>query len=654
MSGLVGVWNLDGQPVAASLLARLSATLAHRGPDGEGHWIQGPVGLACQQFRVTPESAHETQPVADASGAAVIFDGRLDNRQDVLDRLDVSAGVSAQSGDAALVLAAYHQAGEHLPEWLLGDFAFVLFDPRKQQMLLARDAIGARPLYYARIHQAFCFASEIKAILAHPQAVPRPNEDQLGGLLVERIYDREQTCFRDIFSLPPAHLGILNARGFVKRQYWDFDPTARIRFRSSQEYTEAFRHLFEQAVLRRLRSRHPVAVSLSGGLDSSSIFCMALTLARHGRCSESSLLAVSHVTPGHAPSDEETFVQDIEQQYRTTVHRVVCGPSGVLNGIRQAVWHIEAPMLDGQWNNSQRLMHAIHERGARVVLTGHWGDQLLFSQAYLIDLLWRSRWRTIAKHLDEYPRWMGEANRPRYYERFRKDLVKYALFPRPVFLFLRGLWKAANRPVWYGDAIRNRPIRQQWQRAPFWDRRPTIHAQSLYEEIRIGYHILCLEWNNKVGAMHGVEMAFPFLDRDLAAFLIAIPGEAATPDGIPKGLLRRAMHDILPPSIEQRTWKADFTEVVNRGIASEFRQLIHEVEAGGAALARGYVRNAEVMSRLDIFQAGLARKANSCVASTLSDLLGLELWLQTFFGPHPAMPPTAEHAERSCAASPSG
>ncbi len=142
MSGLVGVWNLDGQPVAASLLARLSATLAHRGPDGEGHWIQGPVGLACQQFRVTPESAHETQPVADASGAAVIFDGRLDNRQDVLDRLDVSAGVSAQSGDAALVLAAYHQAGEHLPEWLLGDFAFVLFDPRKQQMLLARDAIG--------------------------------------------------------------------------------------------------------------------------------------------------------------------------------------------------------------------------------------------------------------------------------------------------------------------------------------------------------------------------------------------------------------------------------------------------------------------------------------------------------------------------------
>jgi asparagine synthase (glutamine-hydrolysing) len=169
MSGIVGIWNLDGKPVEREVLARMSATMAHRGPDGEEMWIKGPVGLGCQLLRVTPESEKETQPLVDSSGAVVVFDGRLDNREELLESLKDSYQVSSSSPDPDLVLAAYEAFGDRLPERLAGDFAFGLFDPNRQQILLARDAIGIRPLYYCRTRDTFLFASEIKALLAHPE-----------------------------------------------------------------------------------------------------------------------------------------------------------------------------------------------------------------------------------------------------------------------------------------------------------------------------------------------------------------------------------------------------------------------------------------------------------------------------------------------------
>ncbi len=159
MSGIVGMWNLDGKPVEREVLARMSGTMAHRGLDGEEMWIEGPVGLGCQLLRVTPESEKETQPLVDSSGAVLVFDGRLDNREELLASLRDSHQVSSSSPDPALVLAAYEAFGDRLPERLAGDFALGLFDPNRHQVLLARDAIGIRPLYYYRARNAFLFAS---------------------------------------------------------------------------------------------------------------------------------------------------------------------------------------------------------------------------------------------------------------------------------------------------------------------------------------------------------------------------------------------------------------------------------------------------------------------------------------------------------------
>ena len=294
MSGIVGMWNLDGKPVEPELLARMSATLAHRGLDGEAMWIEGPVGLACQLFRVTPESEKETQPLVDSRGIVLVFDGRLDNREELLASLKDSYQVSSSSPDPAFVLAAYEAFGDRLPERLAGDFSLGLFDPNRQQLLLARDAIGIRPLYYCRTRDAILFASEIKALLAHPEVSTRPNDNVLAQYFIGRQQEtRGMTFFEGVWSLLPAHTVVCTPQGFVTRRYWDFDASKPIRLGSFAEYADAFREHFERAVRRRLRTMYPVAVSLSGGLDSSSVFCLAETIGRESQGYYPPILGVS-------------------------------------------------------------------------------------------------------------------------------------------------------------------------------------------------------------------------------------------------------------------------------------------------------------------------------------------------------------------------
>ena len=411
MSGIVGIINLDGHPVDKELLARLSAPLAHRGPDGEGRWVAGPVGLACQLLRVTPEAAHETQPVSHASGAVLVFDGRLDNREELLAQLTGRPEISAASPDPGLVLAAYDAWGEKFAERLNGDFAVGLYDPRRRQLLLARDAIGIRPLYYCHVGDTFLFASEIKAILAHPRVTARPNDHMLAHFLLGGLGcdHHDLTCFAGICSVPPGHQAVVTPAGITVRQYWDFDPSHEVRFQSFGEYAEAFAHLFKQAVGRRLRSASPVAVSVSGGLDSSAIFCQAETLRRESPHLVPEILGISEYYAEGSPADEIRFIREIEQAYGLVITKV---PGELENSGRspqEVVWHLEVP--DGNsWSWDNRLKQQARSLGARVFLTGHWGDQVLFGLGYLIDLARCFRWREVREHLKEINRWCPDVS----------------------------------------------------------------------------------------------------------------------------------------------------------------------------------------------------------------------------------------------------
>ena len=246
------------------------------------------------------------------------------------------------------------------------------------------------------------------------------------------------TFFGDVWSLLPAHAAMCTPERFITWRYWDLDATTLLHLGSFNEYAEAFRHHFDQAVERRMRSMYPVAVSLSGGLDSSSIFCLAETLSRRNPDRYPRIVGVSYTSPAGSPSDEAAFLAEIERQYGLTISRVPIVRRGPLKDSRQAVWHVEAPLLDEMWPTMQAFHATVHREGARVLLTGHWADQLLFDQAYLVDRFYDLAWGEIIAHLREFGRWFSGSDARHFRHRFFIDLIKYSL-PGPLVSLIRSL-----------------------------------------------------------------------------------------------------------------------------------------------------------------------------------------------------------------------
>jgi len=607
--------------------------MAHRGPDGHGLLIQGSLGFACQLLKVTPESVNETQPLVSPSGVILVWDGRLDNRAELLDALADFPGIRPDSPDTALVLAAYEVFREGMPERLAGDFALGLFDPVRQLLLLARDPIGIRSLHYARIGSTFVFASEIKALLAHPRVPTEPNETMLAEMVLSRYLPgtQNETCFAGISSLPPAFVAILDHHSFVTRRYWDFDTTSQLRLKSFEEYAEGFREHFERAVRRRIRSLSPVAVQVSGGLDSSSIFCLAETLRRSQSSIYPRIHGVSYVGPDGAPSDEHAFLDEIEHSFETTIERVPRGHTDFVTGAREEAWHVETPLLDPQWSTTLAFLNAIKGSGARVYLTGHWGDQFLSGQGYLADFILQFRWREILAQLKELARWCPDVNAGAFR---RSLLMNFAgeFIPDRIGLPLRRFHRAINRGkrghLWYTPRFRAL-AREQSSRNRHDPRGSSAHAMEIYHEARSTYHVHCMEWNAKVAGMQGLDVAFPFLDRDLIVYLMSIPGEMSTWQGRHKSLLREAMQGILPAAIAQRRGKSDFTDCVNEAGDRGVADILRYIEEDGVAVRSGFVQ-------LDVVRKYLARPLNRMASGdarpgwSLRDLLGLELWLHAF------------------------
>jgi len=632
MSGILGIWRLDGRPADRAELARLSAVLRHRGGDAEGLRISGAAGLACCLGRIAPESRHETQPVIGDDGTLLVFDGRLDDRDELVAALAPRTAASKDLPDSSLVLAAYRVFGDDFPARLSGDFALGVFDPGRRRMLVARDAVGLRPLYYFVSSRLFLFASEIKAIVSHPDVETQPDDGALADFLFMRCVGQEptsRTFFRNIASVLPSHVVIAGPDGVQTKQYWDFDVTRRVTLRRPDDYAEAFKEHLDRAVKRRLRSVRTVAIWISGGLDSSAVFCAAHAHAQSDPDSGRLPIGMSLTFPDGAPSDEQAYLCEVERACGSAIARLHDPPVGFADGCRDAIWHTEGPLLDCQWSSTRLQLSAAQQRGAAVLLTGDGGDQFLFDDAYLVDLCHRGRWLTAWRHLRTYGRWM-DVPEAVFARRFAALLLKYHV-PHAVIAAMRRVRsRFGPRPVahsWYADAFVRlaRPV-------PPLRKRPkaAAHAHSIYGGVRSQYSLTRLEAQNKTAAMHGLDVALPFLDRDLIAFLMAIPGEMHNRDGVPKALLREGYRNAMPDAIVRRRSKADFTDRVNHGAARDQAAVVNAVR-NGLSIERKYVRP----EALDAI-AGCRPDADPSSAANgwaVCDMLSLEIWLQEFIGP---------------------
>lgn len=573
MSGIAGILNLDGRPADPDLLRRMIDSLVHRGPDGEGLWIQGPVGLAHRMLHTTPESLQETQPLADETGdLCLTLDGRVDNRDELRVALEAKGAKLRSDTDAELVLRAYELWGEECPKQILGDFAFAIWDGRNRQLFCARDILGIKSFYYYTDGRTFLFASELRPLFEDP-AVPRePNEGMIGEYLAMDVTSQEDTLYRGIFRLPQAHVMIIQPGRVRTARYWDVDPGREIRRGSDDEYAEEFLEIFKEAVRCRLRSHRLVGADLSGGLDSSSVVCVAHSLSREGVVANPGFETFSLLFPG-LPCDESVYIQDVVRMWDITSNAVEAADPDVSRFTEHVRRYDDFPYPPSGmiYNPVSALAHA---KAIRVLLTGLGGDQWLTgSLGHHADLLRRFR---IADLIHQ--------------SRFDSQVLSGMDEPTsPLFVVVRyGLWpllpRAAQRvikwalmgerdgvPRWIDPQFARRiQLSERLRKKQTARHRFSSFVQrdlSLY--LTSGWSSLQRELSDRYGSWFGLEYRHPFLDRRVIEYALALPEEQRWRRDHTKFVLRQAMRGLLPETVRQRLTKADFSYVYPKAMHAQ-------------------------------------------------------------------------------------
>jgi asparagine synthase (glutamine-hydrolysing) len=562
--------------VEAPDLDRMLNAMRYRGTDGRGVWIDGATGLGHLLLHTTPESLHERQPVVRGD-LALCADCRIDNRSELLAELAVP-GPHHRVSDPALILFAYERWGEECVSHLLGDFAFGLWDGRRETMFCARDHFGVKPLYY---HHSvlFAFASEIKSLLTLPE-VPRELDDAaIADLLTETFDDRETTFYREVKALPAAHTLTMSRDGVRLHRYWSLVPRSEGRLRSDADYGEALREHFMRAVRCRLRSAFPVGVELSGGLDSASVACTARLIAQVEE--QPPIHTLSYIFDHLPQADERPWIEHILAGGGLIPHFVQPDSLDPLGYLDQMVFHLDgvfyAPNLFMTWlGYAEAAQH-----GVRVLLTGMDGDSTLSHGAdYPQELFRRGQWLAGIRVVRETARARGRSP--------WKQAQRFGLDPlRPARRVVRHLLTPRSAPVpdaWnrrgiLGADLSHRidvPARVARLSASR-SRRPRSEREGHIRQLSWGIHAAILTGTDGLGAGLGIEVRHPFYDVRLAEFCIALPGDQKIRNGWTRWVMRNAMEGILPPRVQWRAYKSNLGSVLSHGLVTHHMAYIERL-----------------------------------------------------------------------------
>lgn len=569
MSGIAGLYAPE-RDVDGDALDGMLRRIDHRGPDGSGTWTDGSAGLGHQLLCTTPESRHESLPDA-TDGLVVTADARLDNREELLAELDV--GASADSiPDSRLLLAAYDRWGEQCPQHLLGAFAFAVWDESERTLFASRDHMGVKPFYYYHGDALFAFGSEIKALLALDGVPCRLNEARVGDYLAEALEDETATFYEGIRRLPPAHTLRVTGSGLTTREYWSLDPTRHVELDSDEAYAERFRELFAEAVRCRLRSAYPVGSTLSGGLDSSSVACTAAEILEADR-----LHTVSAIFPDVLVCDEWPYIEAVLDHIDVDSHFVRADQTSPLAEFGRVIRHQDEPFYAPNLFVHRALYRTASQHDVRVLLDGLDGDSTVSHGVdYLTDL---GRSGRIRRAVSE-----ARALAPSRGVSTRDLLFRYVVgptIPSP----LRRLRKhtledgetASIPPLVDSEFARTIDLRRRLEDhepdSP--DGLPSARA-SHYEDLTSGLVPFALEVSDRAAAEFALEPRYPFFDKRLVEFCLALPPEQKLRQGTTRFVLHEALAETLPEAVYERRGKTSLSANFERNLLQFDRQRLEE------------------------------------------------------------------------------
>lgn len=559
MCGIAGLFSPSQPPRREELLAMIG-TLGHRGPDGHGTWHDGPVGLAHARLAIIdPEGG--AQPMATPDGAVqLVFNGEIFNYIELRAELQRAGHRFLTESDTEVLLHAYLAWGDDFLPRLNGQFALGLWDGRRQRLLLARDGVGIRPLFWTRVGQRLAFASEAKALFALPEVPRRLDPAGLAATFGWWAPLAPGSAFEGIQCLPPGHRLVVDAQGQQLQRWWDWDFPVTDPFAPVDEdaLADELHALLVDAVRLQLRADVPVGAYLSGGLDSSIITTI---IRRH---TQTPLRSFS-LTFDDAEFDESEHQQTMVRHLDTQHSAIGCGRPHIAADFARTVWHSETPLVRTAPTPMLRLADSVRAAGYKVVLTGEGADEVFGGY----DLFKEAR---IRRFVAQVP---GSARRSRIVERLYPYLARSpggsnALAQRfftggpldaadPTFAHQTRL--ATTRRAWafftpdlQQALARHDPAAQLQAGLPsaFGGWLPMARDQYVEAHTLMSGYLLAAQ-GDRMAMAASIEGRYPFLDPRVIAFAGALPPRLKMRGLHEKLLLRQAFARELPPQIGQRT-----------------------------------------------------------------------------------------------------
>jgi len=623
MCGIVGIVGLNPlEPVDETRLKIMRDVLRHRGPDGEGLWTEGHVGLGFRRLAII-DVAGGAQPMPNEDGSVwVVFNGEIYNHAKLRPWLEARGHRYRTRSDTETIVHLYEEEGERCVERLQGMFAFAVWDRARRRVLLARDRLGIKPLYYALTDRELVFASEIKAILASGAVPAALNTAIVPEFLASRYVAGPETFFRGVTKLLPGRTLTWSAdEGVRERRYWSLPAAVSGADLTMVEAAGRVRAGLEAAVQSHLMSDVPLGLFLSGGLDSSALAGLMSRMVR-------APIRTFSVGLPDTDSNELDWARLVARAVRSVHREVVVTPSEFFDALPRLIRHEDEPIA---FTSSVPLyfVSRLAAEDVKVVLTGEGADELFLGYHRYRITHWNDRLgrvygklapsglrRTVGRSLARLPRRLG-----RYAVRTFLGLEpgprhlfceNFAVFPTTMQqeLLAEPELLAARDP--YATALAG------YAAAPGGDLDRLSHADLQT------YLVELLMKQDQMSMAASIESRVPFLDHEFVERVAAMPGRLKLRGWQTKAVLREAVRDVVPREILARR-KMGFPVPVGRWLRGPFRPLVDELVLGPRALDRGLF-DPGALRRL----AGAHRAGAADHGDRLWLLINLELWQRMF------------------------
>ena len=625
MCGITGVMQFGDARVEPEALRRMCAAMVHRGPDDEGIYTSGPVGIGMRRLSIV-DLATGHQPLSNEDGTIwIVFNGEIYNHAALREKLQARGHQYRTNSDTETIVHLYEEYGTDSVQHLRGMFAFAIWDSRRQRLFIARDRLGIKPLYYRLTSQQFIFGSEIKVLLAFPGSDAEFDRAVLPEYLAFGYLSGEQTFYRGIRKLMPGHWMEVDRSGQIRVEpYWDLPVTESDRAQPESYYVQTYREMLEQAVNSHLMSDVPLGVFLSGGVDSSAVAALMTQIRR---------APVETFSVGYSEDaySELPYARVVAKHLNSIHHEVLVSQQDFFDTLPHLIWHEDEPIV---WPSSVALYFVAqlaHER-VKVVLTGEGADETLAGYSRYAFTLKNAAWDRL------YRRMIPGAVRGAV----RGSIANSTWINATVRRKLSHTFLARNGNSWASfyfdnffsafsesdqtDLLTDEVLVECAAGAPYrhvleyWEHSSGEMLQRLlYTDIKT-YLVELLMKQDNMSMAASIESRVPFLDHELVEFATNIPQNLQLGGFAGKRILKKAVEDLLPHSILYRP-KLGFPTPWSRWLAGPQLDVIRNLLLEPRSLERNLFKREAVVRLFEEHRAGHRDHYDR-----IWRLLNLELW----------------------------